>query len=75
VAVQVDPLPTPKVWLSRSSGSCRLWPGPLSQQSCRVSERASARTGANLWPISYALTNLTDTEEIKIAKPEKKAVS
>jgi hypothetical protein len=29
----------------------------------------------NLWPISYALTKLTDTEEIKIAKLVKKAVS
>jgi hypothetical protein len=29
----------------------------------------------NLWPISYALTKLTDTEEIKIAKHVKKAVS
>jgi hypothetical protein len=30
---------------------------------------------ASLWPISYALTKLTDTEEIKIAKHVKKEVS
>ncbi len=29
----------------------------------------------NLWPISYTLTKLTDTDEIKIAKLVKKAVS
>jgi hypothetical protein len=29
----------------------------------------------NRWPISDALPKLTDTEEIKIAKLEKKAVS
>jgi hypothetical protein len=29
----------------------------------------------NLWPISYALTKLTDTEEIRIAKLERRAVS
>jgi hypothetical protein len=35
----------------------------------------SANHQGNLWPISYALTQLTDTEEIKIAKLVKKAVS
>ena len=29
----------------------------------------------NLWPISYAITKLTDTEETKIAQLVKKAVS
>ena len=29
----------------------------------------------NLWPISYALTKLTDAEETKIAQLVKKAVS
>lgn len=29
----------------------------------------------NLWPVSYALTKLTDTEEIRIVKLVKKAVS
>jgi hypothetical protein len=36
--------------------------------------RALRRSG-NLWPMSYALTMLTDTEEIKIAKLVTKAVS
>ena len=36
---------------------------------------AARMTAWSRWPISDALPKLTDTEEIKIAKLEKKAVS
>jgi hypothetical protein len=35
---------------------------------CSPQGRQGALAAGNLWPISYALTKLTDTEEIKIAK-------
>jgi hypothetical protein len=36
---------------------------------------AAKLNDGNLWPISYALTKVTDTEQITIAKLVKKAVS
>jgi hypothetical protein len=42
---------------------------------CGRSDMRALRRSGNLWPMSYALTMLTDTEEIKIAKLVTKAVS
>ena len=50
-------------------------PAELSEATTTRSSVRSANHQGNLWPISYALTQLTDTEEIKIAKLVKKAVS